>query len=55
MLAFIGLGLLIVTGSIIGLLTLVKREEPTGCIIFFVFMFLSCMAAAIIPQIVGRR
>jgi hypothetical protein len=55
MLAFLGLGLLIITGSIIGLLALVKREEPTGCIIFFAFMFLSCMAAAIIPQILGRR
>jgi hypothetical protein len=53
--AFIGLGLLIITGVLIGFLSLVKREEPTGCIIFFAFMFLSCMAVAIIPQVVSHR
>ena len=46
-----GLSVLLIVGGSLSLLTLTKRTEPTGCMLFFGLMFLVCLAGLVIPQL----
>lgn len=51
MLLFCIVSVLIIVGSFFGLITLTKRTEPGGCIVFFGLLFLSCLAGIVFPQL----
>jgi hypothetical protein len=41
-------------GAIAVLMWLTMRTDPEGCIVFFAFVFLSCLVGMILPQLFLR-
>ena len=52
MLAMLGLGVVIAVLTVVGLLKLTMREEPTGCIVVLGSLFLLLLLLLIVPQVV---
>jgi len=47
-------GLFVIIGAIAVLMWLTMRTDPEGCIVFFPFVFLSCLVGMILPQLFLR-